>query len=60
MKPCKHKYQARYNEVYSTPATDVINGPEITQLSGQDVYVPYLKSKTYVHDICIECGDIKK
>ena len=60
MKPCKHKYQPRYNKVWSTPHNDYVSSGHHGKIEGHDIFNSYLKSETYIHDICIKCGDVKK
>lgn len=60
MKKCKHKFQPRYNEVYTTIAEEFAKLPGPIELSGGSSAIPYLKEKTYVYDICIKCGEIQR
>ena len=54
---CKHKYQPRYDEEWTTDATESVKMRADTKVKGKAQ--PYLKTKTYIHDICVKCGDIK-
>ncbi len=56
MKTCKHKFQPRYDETYTTTIAEVV--PHLTGKISCDREhgKPYLKTKTYVHDICVKCG----
>ena len=56
MKKCKHKFQPRYNRKWSTDVNDVVKHcGHAKGLYGE----PYLKEETYIHDICVKCGEIK-
>lgn len=57
MKPCKHKFEPRYDEIFSTIASEAIHSGTAIKINGGEE--PYLKAKTYIHDICVKCGDIK-
>ncbi len=63
MKSCKHKYKARYDKVWTTSIVELMKEAakqnRISKVKSDNIK-PYLKSKTYIHDICIRCGDIKK
>ena len=50
-----HKYESRYD--YGAPHIEEIEGGSI---SNQIMMVEASKPRTYVCDICIYCGDIKK
>ena len=57
---CKHKYQPRYSRKWSTAIKDVLatlNGKFSGKVINPD---PYLQEETYIHDICVKCGDIRK
>ena len=59
-KPCKHNYKPRYSREYQTPFAEALketNG-DLDFKSGDND--PYCCKETYVHDICVKCGDIKK
>jgi hypothetical protein len=64
--PCKHKFEARYDETYANPLDHVIEMQKEALLQGcwggeiQGNFTPYLKYKTYIHDICVKCGKIVK
>ena len=59
MKKCRHRFQPRYDRVWSTAIRDVMEnapgggGIEMTQCNPTD---PYLASQTYLYDICVRCG----
>ena len=59
---CKHKFEPRYDEEYSTGLNDVVESQHrSTELDvGGAVCTSYLKKRTYIHDICVKCGDIIK
>ena len=59
-KPCKHKFEPRYDKEYTTPFTEMmVHGYQAKKLY-DTVNIPYLKKCTYVHDICKKCGKIIK
>jgi len=57
----KHKFQPRYDEVYSSVIEEL---SKIGDLSFNNM--PWqsgergIKSRTYVHDVCVKCGEIVK
>ena len=54
----KHKFRPRYNENWTT-SLEEINLSSLKEIeNGNGMLRPYLKEKTYVHDVCIKCGDI--
>ncbi len=55
MKPCKHKFQARYDKVWTTDFAEAIKCMASAELVGDE---PYLKSQTYIHDVCVRCGTV--
>lgn len=46
-----HRYEARFDSVFPTHLELEGSSPAIVEA---------LKTKTYVHDICTRCGDIKR
>jgi len=54
-KTCKdgvHSYEPRYDEKYN---------PEVIKLfETMDGNVKQLRDETYIHDICVRCGDVVK
>ena len=60
MKPCKHKFQARYDEKWTTLIEELVTKGQSFNQVGSDVTKPYLKEKNYIYDICIRCGKIVK
>ncbi len=58
MKQCKHKFQPRYDEVWSTYFLDAAeHGQEFkVKYEGGATLKPYMKKKTYICDICVKCG----
>jgi len=52
----KHKFQPRYSEKWTTAVEEVIRSGVTNIESGNAT--PYLKEKTYVHDVCVKCGMI--
>jgi hypothetical protein len=59
-KDCRHKYQPRYDEQYTTTVLEIVKASKYRIESAKNGQEPYLKSKTYVRDICIKCGEIKE
>ncbi len=60
VKQCKHKYEPRYNEKHTTTLKELGKIGSGCKIYGSEkVARPYLEEKTYVHDICVRCGDIK-
>jgi len=58
MKECKHKFRPRYDRVWTTVVGEIIaRGGKVTK--AYDGLEPYVKSETYVHDICVKCGLVK-
>jgi hypothetical protein len=56
-----HKYEARYNTV-ETPAvpTEIVNRCKYSESVVDIIKASAKVDKTYIHDICVWCGDIKK
>ena len=60
-KPCKHKFRPRYDEVWTTVIGEMQNSMYEGKTKGGSLLAePYLKEKTYIHDICVKCGQIVK
>lgn len=55
MSECKHKFQPRYDKVWSTALNDIGQSSEIRLKSFSNE--PYLKTQTYIYDICVKCGE---
>ena len=60
---CKrHKFQPRYSKEWSTVMKDAAeNGCDFNAKSSSERHVesinaPYLQKKTYIFDICVNCG----
>ncbi|MHA1592374.1 MAG: hypothetical protein ACTSUP_07885 [Candidatus Heimdallarchaeaceae archaeon] len=59
-KPCKHKFQPRYDDKYVTVIEEILSKGQVIEQVGAPLAVPYLKEHTYIYDICIKCGKIIK
>jgi hypothetical protein len=61
---CSHKFEPRYDEVYENPLDKVIDLQKEAIMQGrwggtiQGSFPPYLKSKTYICDVCVYCGKV--
>ena len=60
MGQCKHKFKARYDEKYSTVAERLLKHGTRLKGNGCDLTEPYMTERTYVHDICVKCGEVRK
>ncbi len=64
MKECdssKHKFQPRYDEFWSTITEETLKRKDLISMEGSaSMDKPYLKSKVYIHDICVKCGAVIK
>jgi hypothetical protein len=59
-KPCKHQYQPRYNRTYTTLAIELLSKLNGTATIPPSASEPFVKTETYIHDICVKCGDTKE
>ena len=66
-----HKYQARYDEKWTGPKwleehfalqSEALKHPNITSIRWDGIEGSTQKdhTKTYVHDVCVRCGDVVK
>ena len=54
---CKHKFQPRYNEIYTTGLEQMLKyNMQNVEGSSYDLTRSYLQQKIYIYDICIKCG----
>ena len=60
MKKCKHKFKSRYNEVFTTPIEVSYSTGMAYSSSPPWAFKPQIKSRTYIHDVCVKCGQIAK
>lgn len=59
MKKCRHKYKPRYNRKWTTVLEQVIDKLKEFKLPNS-AGTPYMCEETYIYDICVKCGDVKK
>lgn len=64
MNSCKHEFQPRYDEKWTTAFKEVIKSNSGIGVkyegNGKGITEPYLNERTYIYDICVKCGEIKK
>jgi hypothetical protein len=60
MKECKHEFQPRYSKIWTTVAEEATKALNPATAGKTKIHsasqTPYLKSETYVYDICVKCG----
>lgn len=59
MRKCKHKFQPRYDEVYTTAVQQMIEHGINASGLYYTAFESYLQKRTYVFDICVKCGEIR-
>lgn len=60
-KPCKHKFQPRYDCKWTTVMEELQNSKAAGEIrGGYRIAEPYMKEKTYIYDICVKCGQTIK